>query len=148
MQATPPSDPTSTRSTALASAERRAPRLALALLAAASLMGAACDLLHDDAALRAQPQPAAADVPAAQAPAKQVVEVFVTDWCPYCRRLEAYLQENDVEYVRLDIEKNGDALREHQRLGGGGGIPVTRVGSQVVWGFRPDVIGKLLGIPN
>ena len=74
------------------------------------------------------------------------VEVFVTDWCPYCQRLEAFLKQNRVPYERKNIEKNADARAEHEELGGGG-IPVTRIGGKkVIRGFRPDVIGRALGL--
>lgn len=80
---------------------------------------------------------------AAEAP---LVEVFVTDWCPYCRRLEAFLQDEDVPYVRKNIEEDPTARAEHAELGGGG-IPVTRIGGdQVVRGFRPEVIAQLLDL--
>jgi glutaredoxin len=115
--------------------------MGLSLLLASALTGAGCDPLsfRDDA-------PRRPELAARAAQERPTVEVFVTDWCPFCQRLEAFLQKNDIEYVRLDIEKDGDAQREHRALGGGGGIPVTRIGSQVIWGYRPDVIGPLVGI--
>jgi len=90
--------------------------------------------------------PADADGKQTQAAEAPRVEVFVTDWCPYCQRLEAFLKENKVSYERKNIEQNADARAEHAALGGGG-IPVTRIaGDQVVRGYRPDVIAKLLDL--
>jgi mycoredoxin len=75
-----------------------------------------------------------------------VVEVFVTDWCPYCRRLEAFLQENQISYERKNIEQSAEAAAEHEELGGGG-IPVTRInGTEVIRGFRPKEIAAALGL--
>jgi len=98
-----------------------------------SLACLACDALREDA-----PRPRH-EARTHAAP----VEIFVTDWCPYCRQLEAFLRERDVAYVRYDIERDERAAMEHRKLSDGG-IPVTRIGSQVVLGFRPDVISKLL----
>jgi len=95
----------------------------------------ACDALHEDAT-RAQ-QSAQAVTPR--------VEVFVTDWCPYCRQLEDFLRENRVQYVRYNVEQDENAAREHRKLSDGG-IPVTRIGTQVVLGFRPKLIAELLWI--
>ncbi len=74
------------------------------------------------------------------------VEVFVTDWCPYCKRLEAFLQANGVPYERKNIEAQETFRREHAQLGGGG-IPVTRIdGRQIVRGFSAETMGRVLGI--
>jgi glutaredoxin len=111
---------------------RLVPTLA-AVLAAVCAWG--CDASPDDA-------PTTTATAAVQ---NAKVELFVTDWCPYCQRLEAYLQENGVQYVRNNIETDREARIEHQKLGGGG-IPVTRIGDQVVRGFDPERIGPLVGI--
>jgi glutaredoxin len=74
------------------------------------------------------------------------VEVFVTDWCPYCQRLEAFLKENGVPYERKNIEAQESFRKEHAQLGGGG-IPLTRIdGRQVVRGFSAETMGRVLGI--
>ncbi len=73
------------------------------------------------------------------------VEVFVTDWCPYCRKLEAYLKANNVAYTRYNIEKNKKAAAMHQQLGGGG-VPVTRIGTQVFHGFDQAQIASALNL--
>jgi glutaredoxin len=111
-----------------------------ALLLATCMAGSACNPLHEE---KPRP-PAAAKLAAAELP---TVEVYVTDWCPYCQRLEAYLQEKQVPYVRYNVEKDAAAAREHDKMtGGDGGIPVTRIGSQVVQGYRPEVLAGILGI--
>ena len=81
----------------------------------------------------------------ADAPTPPLVEVFVTDWCPYCQRLEAFLQENEIAYLRKNIERSMEYSLEHARLGLGGGIPVTRIGGEtVVSGFQPDLIAQAI----
>ena len=75
-----------------------------------------------------------------------LVEVFVTDWCPYCQKLEAFLKQNNVAYQRKNIEQSAEARAEHQALGGGG-IPVTRInGREVIRGFKPDAIARAIGL--
>ena len=95
--------------------------------------------VHADEGRVASGQPAAAqDLPR--------VEVFLTDWCPYCQKLEAFLNANQIPYERKNIEQEASFRSEHAELGGGG-IPVTRIGgSQVVRGFRPVEIARALGI--
>ncbi len=72
------------------------------------------------------------------------VEVFVTDWCPYCRSLEAFLKAEKITYVRHDIEKSAKGRMMYEELGGGG-IPLTRIGTKVFHGFDESGIRSALG---
>ena len=86
--------------------------------------------------------------PAQRAGAKKKfpkVEVYVTDWCPYCQQLEAFLKHNGVPYVRKNIEERAQYRKERDKIGDG--IPVTRIGtSQIVSGFQREVIARALGL--
>ena len=35
------------------------------------------------------------------------VEIYVTDWCGYCRRAQSYMKSKGIPYVAYDIEKDG-----------------------------------------
>jgi glutaredoxin len=74
----------------------------------------------------------------------QRVEVFVADWCGYCKALEKMLQKKSISYQRRDIEKDGKALKDYKSLGGGG-IPITRIGKKVFRGYAPESILTALG---
>jgi len=67
------------------------------------------------------------------------VELFVTSWCGYCRKLEQFLDAKGVHYTRYDIEKDADARQRYQQLGVRG-VPVTRVGADVIIGYDPGAI--------
>src|SRR4029077_2072119 len=99
---------------------QRSRRATLVFALAAMSIASACSPLPEETPRRAaSPERSAAPV--------QKVEVFVTDWCPYCQRLEAYLKSHQIQYVRFTIEKDAEAAREHRRLSNGG-IPLTRIG--------------------
>jgi glutaredoxin len=103
-----------------------------------ALAGLACGAASSDTATPTPTPTASAEQP--------LVEVFVTDWCPYCQRLEAFLQQNRVAYQRKNIEQSAQFRAEHEELGGGG-IPVTRIGGrEVIRGFRPDAIAEAIGL--
>ena len=124
--AQPASTSTSTRSHPRAALHRFA---ALAL----ALAGLACGAANSETPVAAPKQQAH-------------VEVFVTDWCPYCSRLEAFLKQNQVAYQRKNIEQSAQFAAEHKALGGGG-IPVTRIdGRDVIRGFKPEAIARALGL--
>lgn len=78
------------------------------------------------------------------AKSNSAVEVFVTSWCPYCKKLEALLQSQNIPYTRYDIEADSKGERLYRSLGGGG-VPIVRIGSFVVRGFHPDLIMRTLG---
>lgn len=67
------------------------------------------------------------------------VEVFVTSWCGYCKMMERFLTQKGVPYTKYDIEENDDAARTYRKLGGRG-VPLVRVGSNVVYGYDPDTV--------
>ena len=77
-------------------------------------------------------------------PTSKRVEVFVTDWCPHCRDLEAYLQKERIRFRKYDIEKSAKGKRILKEIGGDGGVPVTRIGDQVIRGFKPEEIEAAL----
>jgi len=75
------------------------------------------------------------------------VEVYMTSWCGYCRKLERFLKEKGISYTAYDIEKDSNAARIFSELGGGG-VPVTRVGSHVVHGYNPEAVISYLNRGN
>ena len=72
------------------------------------------------------------------------IEVFLADWCPYCRSLEEFLQANNIEYKRTNIEQNLKDKIRMKKLGGDGGVPFTVVGSYTVRGYDPARIIELI----
>ncbi|MGR9116517.1 MAG: glutaredoxin domain-containing protein [Gammaproteobacteria bacterium] len=64
---------------------------------------------------------------------KQVV-MYATSWCPYCKKARDYFQENGIDYVEYDIEKDYSAKIRYDALGGRG-VPVILVGEKRMSGF-------------
>ncbi|RMG44128.1 MAG: glutaredoxin family protein [Candidatus Dadabacteria bacterium] len=71
------------------------------------------------------------------------VEIFVTSWCPYCRRLEKFLTSEKIAYVRYDIEHDPKGRKIYDSIGGRG-VPVIRIGQTVLFGFNPVEIKEAL----
>ena len=67
------------------------------------------------------------------------VEIFVTSWCPYCKKLESFLKKNNIPYTRYDVEADAKGAEIFDKIGGTG-VPVTRVGNEVIHGYDPDRI--------
>jgi glutaredoxin len=72
------------------------------------------------------------------------VELFVTSWCGYCKKMEQFLKEKGIPYTSYDIENDDNAARRHRELGGGG-VPLVRIGYHVVRGYKPDAVMSYIG---
>jgi glutaredoxin-like protein NrdH len=80
------------------------------------------------------------------------VKVFALSTCPYCRMTRTFLDENDVEYDVVEVDRlQGTpeyqvAVDEVKRLSGGTSFPVVVIGETVVVGFNKPRIAELLGL--
>jgi glutaredoxin len=80
---------------------------------------------------------------AGNAIAKPAVKMYMTDWCPYCRKAKEYFGRNGIAYTELDIEKSSAAKAEYRALGGRG-VPVILVGDRRMNGFSEESMVQLL----
>ena len=79
-------------------------------------------------------------VPSAEAAmSTKKVEIFVTSWCPYCKKLETFLKKEKIDYTRYDIEQDPKGGAIFSSIGGEG-VPVIRVGKEVIHGYDPDAV--------
>ena len=93
------------------------------------------------------PAKAAAD-DAVEADEEPEVILYVTEWCPYCRKAQKLLDELEVDYVAKDIEKDARALAEFRAKGkGGGGIPLLDFEGKVIRGYQEKEIRRVLASP-
>jgi glutaredoxin-like YruB-family protein len=65
------------------------------------------------------------------------VEMYVTDWCGYCKKAQNYMNYKGIPYVAYDIEKDSAARQRHKELGGRG-VPLIIIGSNKMSGFSPE----------
>ena len=71
------------------------------------------------------------------------VDIFVTSWCPYCKKLERFLKQNDIAYTRYDVETDTKGNELFYELGGEG-VPLARVNSKIIHGYDPEAIKAAL----
>lgn len=65
------------------------------------------------------------------------VEMYVTEWCGYCKQAKSYMKSRGINYVAYDIEKDSAANKRHKDLGGNG-VPLIIIGSNRMSGFSPE----------
>ena len=77
----------------------------------------------------------------------KTIEIFSTASCHYCQLAKQYFKSLNLPYKEYDV--NQDALRRQELIKlGAMGVPVIRIGGQVIMGFDRLQIDKLLGVSN
>lgn len=64
-----------------------------------------------------------------------MVKVYMTSWCPYCKKAKRLLTEKGVKYDEIDIEKIGMSRSELEKLTGGSTIPQIVVDETPIGGY-------------
>ena len=65
--------------------------------------------------------------------------MYVTSWCPYCRKAREYLTGLGVDLVEYDIEKDDAKRAEMKRLSGGSTlVPLVDIEGIIIRGYVPD----------
>lgn len=72
------------------------------------------------------------------------VELYITEWCGYCKRAVAYMKARNIPHVVYDIEKDEAARKRFLQLGGSG-VPLIMVGNRRMSGFSPELLEQYLG---
>ncbi|MDH4231576.1 MAG: hypothetical protein OEW04_06045 [Nitrospirota bacterium] len=69
------------------------------------------------------------------------VVMYMTDWCPYCKRAGKYLKSLGVRLVEYDIDKDENRKDEMRRINGGSGmVPLIDVEGIIIRGYVPEEI--------
>ena len=67
------------------------------------------------------------------------VVLYATDWCGYCKQTKRFLDQKGIPFKEFDIEKDAEARKAYEALGGRG-IPLIDVNGTLIRGFDPDEI--------
>ena len=67
------------------------------------------------------------------------VVLYSTEWCGYCKQIQRFLDKKGVPYQNLDIEKDAQARKAYEALGGGG-IPFVDVNGTLIREYNPEAI--------
>lgn len=64
------------------------------------------------------------------------VKFYMASWCPYCKRMEKFLNESHIPYEKFDVEKNAEGAKAYKKLMGRG-VPMIVVDQTVIRGYDP-----------
>jgi len=70
------------------------------------------------------------------------IQIFVAKWCAHCKALESFLLKEKIQFAKFDVEDDeyGKEIYESE----GGGIPITKIGSNTIVGFEETKFQALL----
>ena len=80
-------------------------------------------------------------VPKADLP---IVEIFVTSWCGYCKKAEAYFTKRNIPFVKYDVEKDQKAAQRKSSLTRSRGVPFVLIGDVGIPGYSEAAFDKAL----
>ncbi|MDO8987096.1 MAG: glutaredoxin family protein [Coriobacteriia bacterium] len=71
------------------------------------------------------------------------VKVYSTPACPWCKVAKAYLKDNDIPFMDIDVSRDRAGLKEMLAMTGQHGVPVLLVGEKTMVGWNPGEFEKL-----
>lgn len=72
------------------------------------------------------------------------VILYMTDWCPYCKKTREYLNSKGIRFTEYNIDKNGSKREEMRKKSGTNGVPVLDIEGIIIRGFNPNGISAAI----
>lgn len=72
------------------------------------------------------------------------ITVYVTSTCPYCEMMKNYLNEQDLPFKEINVEKDQIMATRLVNATGQMGVPQTEINGEWVLGFDPARVNELL----
>ena len=74
------------------------------------------------------------------------VEIYSTVTCHFCHMAKDWLNEKKVSFTDYNVGENIEKRKEMVEMTGQMGVPVIKIGDEVMIGFNPDKMAELLGV--
>ncbi len=74
------------------------------------------------------------------------VTVYSTQYCPWCIKAKEFLHENNITFKSIDVGASQKAAKEMVKLSGQNGVPVIKIGKEMIIGFDESRIRHVLGM--
>jgi len=76
--------------------------------------------------------------------AQPKIEIYVTSWCPYCKKAVAYFQAKGLTFTVHDIESNPGAAKRFEQFHAQG-VPLVVINGKKISGYSVEAYEKALG---
>ncbi len=74
------------------------------------------------------------------------ITIYSTPSCVYCNMAKTFFKANNVAFTEFNVASNLEKRKEMIDMTGQMGVPVMKVGEEVVVGFDEPKLKALLGI--
>lgn len=74
------------------------------------------------------------------------VSIYTTPTCTYCKFAKEFFTEHSIAYEEFNVGADPAKRNEMIELTGQLGVPVIRIGDDVIVGFNKPKVAELLGI--
>ena len=74
------------------------------------------------------------------------VTIYSTPTCHFCHAAKAFFDENGIQYTDYNVVSDSEKRKEMVDMTGQMGVPVIRIGNDVIVGFDEMKVKELLGI--
>ena len=72
------------------------------------------------------------------------VTIYSTNTCPYCDLAKKWLKENNIKFKEKNVQEDDAAAEEMIEKSGQTGVPVLDIDGQIIIGYDPNKMKKLL----
>lgn len=76
------------------------------------------------------------------------VEVYMTSWCPWCKKTLTFFRSRGIAVQVYDIERDSAAARRKKRIDSSRGVPTTVIDGRVIHGYAPKAFERALKYSN
>lgn len=76
------------------------------------------------------------------------VEIFSTETCHFCHMAKDWLAAKGIPFVDYNVGSDVEKRKEMMEMTGQLGVPVIKIGDEVMIGFNPDQMAKILEVAN
>lgn len=76
----------------------------------------------------------------------QTVSIYTTPVCQFCQSAKEFFKEHNVSYDEHDVAADAEKRQEMIEMTGQMGVPVIRIGDDVVVGFDEGKLKELLKV--
>lgn len=77
---------------------------------------------------------------------QKTVVIYSTPTCHFCRAAKEFFKEHGIEFTDFDVSTDTAKRQEMIDMTGQMGVPVIKIGDDVVIGFDKNKIAQLLGV--
>lgn len=74
------------------------------------------------------------------------VTLYTTPMCHYCQMTKEFLNDKGVTFTEHNVAEDAEKRQEMVQLSGQMGVPVIKVGDEVMVGFDKGKLAQLVGV--